>query len=81
MANQNIEPFADDQLSVPGHTALVAYNHSTKAQSLSCDDCAEHLGRFLPDRWVAKQIREAWEKHLAEQHGGPAVPAGGDRDA
>lgn len=64
MSNHHVEPFVDDQLSVPGHTALVAYNHGTRARGLSCDDCAEHLGRFLPDRWLAKHLREAWEKHL-----------------
>lgn len=67
MAGQSVDAFVDTELSVPGHTALVAYSHSTRARALSCDDCAEHLGRFLPDRWVAKQVREAWEKHLAEQ--------------
>lgn len=64
MATQHVDAFVDTELSVPGHTALVAYNRSTRARSLSCDDCAELLGRFLPDRWLAKQIREAFEKHL-----------------
>jgi hypothetical protein len=64
MSTQRVNAFVDDELTLPGHTALVAYNHSTRARSLSCDDCAEHLGRFLPDRWLAKHIREAWEKHI-----------------
>lgn len=67
MATQRVDAFVDPELSVPGHTAVVAYNHSTRARSLSCDDCAEHLGRFIPDRWIAKQIREAWEKHVPSQ--------------
>lgn len=64
MATHNVEDFADDQLSVPGHTALVTHNHNTGAQSLGCDDCGVHLGRFVPDRWREKHIREAWKKHL-----------------
>ncbi len=80
MANHHVEPFADDELSVPGHTALVAYNHNTRTRSLSCDDCAEYLGRFTPDRWIAKQIREAWERHLAAWCEGIGIAAlGPDR--
>lgn len=67
MSNHHVEPFVDTELSVPGHTALVAHNHNTGAQSLHCDDCAQHLGRFLPDRWRQKHIRDAWNKHLAGQ--------------
>jgi hypothetical protein len=76
MANHNVENFVDDELSVPGHTALVAHNHNTGVQSLSCDDCVTHLGRFEPERWREKHIRETWRKHLASQE----VPArrGGD---
>jgi hypothetical protein len=66
MANHRIEGFVDDQLSVPGHTALVGHNHSTGAQSLSCDDCNQSLGRFMPDRWREKRIRDAWQQHLTE---------------
>lgn len=67
MANHDVEPFVDDQLSVPGHTALVSHNHNTGAQSLSCDDCGQHLGRFVPDRWREKHTRDAWQEHLAGQ--------------
>jgi hypothetical protein len=67
MANHHVEPFIDTELSVPGHIALVAHNHNTGAQSLSCDDCGQHLGRFTPDRWREKHIREAWKKHLDDQ--------------
>lgn len=69
MTAQQVDAFVDDELSVPGHTALVTYNHSTRARSLSCDDCGDRLGRFEPDRWVAKQIREAWEKHIGGDEG------------
>lgn len=64
MANHRTEDFIDDQLSVPGHTALVSYNHNTRAQALSCDECGDRLGRFVPDRWREKHIRDAWKKHL-----------------
>lgn len=67
MSNHRTEAFIDDELSVPGHTALVSHNHNTGAQGLNCDDCGEHLGRFVPDRWRGKQIRDAWQKHLDEQ--------------
>jgi hypothetical protein len=64
MANHQIEHFADDQLSVPDHTALVTHNHNTGAQALGCDECGVSLGRFLPDRWREKNIRDAWQQHL-----------------
>lgn len=67
MTNHRTEDFIDTELSVPGHTALVAYNHNTRAQSLNCDDCGQHLGRFVPDRWREKHIRDAWQTHLDEQ--------------
>ncbi len=66
MANHQVEDFADDPLSVPGHTALVAHNHNTGAQSLACDECGERLGRFLPDRWRERHIRDAWQQHLTQ---------------
>lgn len=84
MGNQQVDAFVDTELSVPGHTALVAYNQSTRARGLSCDDCAVHLGRFMPDRWLAKQIREAWEKHVPTQDEPDTRPNGSDggvRDA
>lgn len=81
MAQQQVDAFVDDELTVPGHTALVAYNQSTRARSLSCDDCAEHLGRFLPGRWLAKQIREAWETHIPAQGEGSTAPNPGVPDA
>lgn len=74
MSSHHVEPFIDDQLTVPGHTALVAHNHNTGAQSLSCDDCGVHLGRFAPDRWREKHIRGAWEKHLDGQGNGDTRP-------
>lgn len=74
MGNHHVEPFVDAELSVPGHAALVAHNHNTGAQSLSCDDCGEHLGRFVPDRWREKHIRDAWQKHLVGQATGDTRP-------
>ncbi len=63
--NHEIEDFVDDELSIPGHTALVTHNHNTGAQSLSCDECAENLGRFESARWRDKHIRDAWNRHVA----------------
>lgn len=67
MGNHRTEPFVDDELTIPGHAALVAHNHNTGTQSLTCDDCAEALGSFRPGRWREKHLREAWAKHLAER--------------
>lgn len=67
MSNHRTEAFVDDELSAPGHTALVAHNHNTGTQSLTCDNCAEALGSFPPGRWREKHIREAWQTHLAAQ--------------
>jgi hypothetical protein len=64
VSNHRTEAFIDDALSVPEHTALVAQNHSTGTQSLTCDDCAEALGSFPSGRWREKHIRQAWQKHL-----------------
>lgn len=66
MSNHRVEDFVDTELSVPGHTALVSFNHNTRAQSLSCEECDEHLGRFVPERWREKHIRDAWGKHLEQ---------------
>lgn len=67
MGNHRTEFFVDDDLTVPGHTALVAHNHNAGSQSLNCDDCAEALGSFPPGRWREKRILEAWQTHLAER--------------
>lgn len=64
MSSHRTEAFIDDELTTVGHTALVSHNHNTRAQSLTCDDCAAPLGSFPPDRWRTKHIREAWQKHL-----------------
>jgi hypothetical protein len=65
VSNHDVEHFADDQLSAPGHTALVSHNRDTGVQALSCDECGDRLGRFEPDRWREKRIRDAWQKHIA----------------
>lgn len=64
MTNHRVEDFADDQLSIFGHTALGTHNHNTGVQSLGCDECGVHLGRFEPGRWREKHIRDAWQQHL-----------------
>lgn len=64
MSNHRTETFVDDELTAPGHTALVGYNHNTRSQSLTCDDHAMPLGSFPPGRWREKHIREAWQAHL-----------------
>lgn len=66
MADHRIEAFADDELSVSGHTALVGHNHTTGAQALTCDDCAVSLGSFRPSRWREQRIQRAWQAHLGE---------------
>ena len=70
MSSQKVSTNIDDTLSVPGHTALRALNHTTRAVSLLCDDCAVHLGRFLPDRKREQGIAAAWREHLAAWCGG-----------
>jgi hypothetical protein len=66
MANHHVEDFADGELSAHEHTALVTHNHNTHAQSLGCDECGVHLGRFEPDRWRERHIRDAWQLHLTQ---------------
>lgn len=70
MSSQQVSTNIDDELSVPGHTALRALNRTTKAVSLSCDDCAVHLSRFVPDRHRERGIATAWREHLAAWCGG-----------
>lgn len=64
MADHRIEAFVDDELTVPGHTALTSHNHTTGAQALTCDNCGTALGRFPAGRWREHQIRRAWRAHL-----------------
>lgn len=66
MGNHRVEDFADDERSVPGHTALVSHNHNTGVHALSCDECDVSLGRFDAGRWREKHIRDAWQQHLAQ---------------
>lgn len=64
MVDHVVSDVVHTDLTVPGHTALMSYNHNTRKRSLSCYECAAYLGTLQSARWIDKHFAEMWAKHL-----------------
>lgn len=64
MVNHVVSDVMRQDLSVPGHTALMRYNHNTRKRSLACHECGAYLGTLQSVRWIEKHFAEMWAKHL-----------------